>query len=275
MSDKARQGKDLLTQSYAYLNAVKTQIKVQNPESEFVMTRIDTDEFGGKHIRFDQQYNGIKIYGSELLLHTNRDKIDYLNGRWKKSLEKFEVNPSISEATALALISESEKFMPLKDVMGILGDRDPKSELTIYYHDKKPVLTYHITAYPDNLHRWEYFIDAHSGKLINKYVNSCKLHNHGSFGEIIDELPKTLTIADEKTVKNSVLNGHIAMQGTDLLGVSRSINSLDFNGVRYLIDVNRPMFVTTSALPNDPDGTIWTIDAKTPRLKRMISIMTM
>ena len=65
LSDKARQGKDLLTQSYAYLNAVKTQIKVQIPESEFVMTRIDTDELGGKHIRFDQQYNGIKIYGSE------------------------------------------------------------------------------------------------------------------------------------------------------------------------------------------------------------------
>ncbi len=262
LSDKARQGKDLITQSYAYLNAVKTQIKVQNPESEFVMTRIDTDEFGSKHIRFDQQYNGVKIYGSELLLHTNRDKIDYLNGRWKKSLEKFEVNPSISEATALALLSESEKFMPLKDVMGILGDRDPKSELVIYYHDKKPTLTYHITAYPDNLHRWEYFIDAHNGTLINKYVNSCKLHNHGSFGEIVDAKPETPTIIEDKVENSTILNGHIAMQGTDLLGVSRTINSLDFNGVRYLIDVNRPMFVTSSALPNDPDGTIWTIDAK-------------
>lgn len=260
IKDNNRSNKDLYTKSLEYLEAASGLTKIQDPGSELQLISRVEDELGITHFRFQQKYQGVNIYGSEVLVHGQREQINYLNGRWHKSLLDFNIIPNLKAEDVLRTITQEEHLLQNKDPMGIMGDMEPKSELVIYYFEQEPVLVYHITGYPDKLHRWEYFVDANSGKLINKYMNSCKFHNHEKI-EGDEVAPSAPSFPVEENTTFSVLDGAVQMDGIDLFNRTIKLNCIDIAGTRYMIDAVRPMFKPKSALPNEPEGAIWTIDA--------------
>ena len=54
----------------------------------------------------------------------------------------------------------------------------------------------------------------------------------------------------------------VVSNATDLFGTTRTINTYEINGTYYMIDAAKNMFDgVNSNLPDDPVGTVWTIDA--------------
>ena len=270
LEEKARRGKDLEDQSKTYIDKIGKIIGIDNPWEELKLLETNNDDQGQTHLKFNQTYRGVEILGAELITHAERSVINYVNGNWHKSPNNINTIPSISKEVSIAKLGLKDEQDPNNlDNFGLYSQMKPVSKLVLLPQNDTYLLIYHITAYPDFLHKWEYHVDAHTGETIHKYMNSCKLHNHKLDNS---EFKKDLTNHQEECIKSGtetalapnmkpMADGHVVMQGRDLFGITRTINSYEKTGIRYMIDANRDMFRATASLPNNPTGAIWTIDA--------------
>lgn len=132
--------------------------------TEFVLGKSETDNLGFKHIRLEQRYKGLRVVGAECIVHINNHNIIYrINGKYLPDIN-VPVRPDI-DADAASQIGLEEH----KGKAGLQVSMGPS--LVIYgWH-----LTYHfVISYDDEEEgpgQWLYYIDAHTGKIIDRYNN--------------------------------------------------------------------------------------------------------
>lgn len=225
---------------YAYLNELKPLLRMHAPEEQFAIRNISSDRFAKTHIRLDQVYKGVPVYGADVVVHLDEQGSGELfNGRYVKVPDGIATTPVISPADAiekagLHLNRGNEKPVPLP-AFSIVADRlKPEATLTLFH--KKGLfpafrLAYHVVLFSRDHHRWEYFVDASGGDIIHYFENTC--HVDG---------PKTAS-------------------AKDLNNVTRTINTYQLGSYYYLLDASRPMYsAMQSNLPDQPAGGILTID---------------
>ena len=252
---------DLNTRVEHYLSGVKDLLQI--PEQfNFTILSSDVDNIGMEHTRVTQTYNGIPIHGADVIVHSKGD-VTGMNGKTTILPLNLSTEPSISpEEAELVTIADLPKYQKEWSAYYKALDVDRKTnKLTIYPTEDGYRLAYHISIHNTMVDRWEYFLDAQTGAIIDKYQNICKLHNHIENDNHAAEIN-----IDHKTesVIESVIEvaGPSTSSGQDLFGVNRSLNTYEENGDYFMLDVSRPMFdPTNSNLPNEPVGAIWTIDA--------------
>jgi bacillolysin len=227
------------SKAFGYLESLKETLKITAPENEFKITTSETDELNQQHIRMDQIFKGIPVYGGEMILHTDGIEVDKLNGRYFPTPKITNLNPTIDQQKAIDLVkldlkkvSIFQNLTPLEK--SVLKYSAPKSELIIYHENEdlnKEFLTWKIEIRPNLIERWEYFVDAKSGKIISKYNTTCAVDG-----------PATAT-------------------ASDLNNISRSVKSYLKGSNYFLIDASKDMFPGGTVNDEDPQGVIWTIDA--------------
>lgn len=240
-----------------YLDTAAPMMKIKNPSSEFSVVGVDEDELGMKHIRMQQMHQNVPVYGAEIILHGTRDKINFLNGTYYPTFEMDNVTPSLSTDKCESIIYKNMGTQIKYQIdLDQFGDMEPKSELVVYSYEHKFSLVYHFTVYKNLIERWEYFVDAHTGEIINKYESICKFHNHKhNAGESCLE-------TREGTPESVLLDGSTSTNALDLYNINRPINTYQVGSKYYLIDGARDIFSSTpSQMPNNPSGVIWTINA--------------
>ena len=226
--------------SYAFLDQMQPTMHIQQPREEFVVRSISTDPQGEKHVRMQQQYQGVKVYGAEIVLHTKRQQLRQLSGRYQATPTLASTKPSFTEQQAVAVatadLNKETIVRPLKaDEQKLLNYDRPIAELVIYQPDPAAVssLVWHVTIRPNFVERWEYFVDAQNGTVVNYYNHTCHVDGPG------------------------------VSTAQDLSGTPRQIQTYEVDGFDYLIDASRPMFDSEqSTLPDDPVGAIVTLDAR-------------
>lgn len=266
-------GRDVSIQAFDYLEAIKTPLQIKNPAAEFKIIDRKTDELGQTHIKLQQEYKGIKIYGGQVWLHAKAQQVDMFNGRNYATPKIDNIHPTLSKETATDIankaVSKITKVKTLSELeKQLLGDRIAP-ELVIYHPTQStiPHLAWHLHLYPNISNQWEYFIDAHSGEVLDAYKTLCQLHymhndaaNHTCTHEYATNLSNV-----EHNLKASQPNmdGPTTSTAIDLKNSSQIVNAYELSGNFFLIDASRPMFNDfRSNLPNDPVGAIWTIDAQ-------------
>ncbi len=256
--------RDINNAMYNYLLEAKKIMGINDPINEFVETKTSIDEQGNRHIRMQQVYRGIPIFGKEVILHEERNHITSLNGLFAATPESINTTPTINIEENRELV-KTDIGSPIKDIdRSVPGHKNLEQwtqELVILPSEDDAVFTlaYHNTVYTDIITRIEYFVDAHTGKVIDKYESLCKLHNHEAFSHDI----KTIDTNEDVDIDNhqDVVEGGETAQATDLFGNTVTINTWEQGGTYYLLDASRNMFVSTSNMPDEPRGAIWTIDA--------------
>lgn len=240
-----------------YLDTAAPMMKIKNPSSEFSVVAVDEDELGMKHIRMQQMHENVPVYGAEIILHGTRDNINFLNGTYFPTFELDNVTPSITVDKCESIIYENMGSQVKYQIdLDQFGDMEPKSELVVYSYKDKFSLAYHFTVYKNLIERWEYFVDAHTGEIINKYESICKFHNHKHIAG------ESCTETTEGTPENVLLDGSASTNALDLYNISRPINTYQVGSKYYLMDGARDIFSSTpSQMPNNPSGVIWTINA--------------
>ncbi|NJN34979.1 MAG: M4 family metallopeptidase [Saprospiraceae bacterium] len=159
-----------------------------------------------------------------------------------------------------------------------IGGEQFRSDLVIFHVEDRlegERLAWHVVAYPNMMHRWEYFVDAESGVILDSYRASCDFlghihdqlcasHNHAHAPErpenetrfnqnALPTVANVLTTMDGKTIANAL----------DLVDSTRRLNTYQIGQNYYLIDANRAMFnATQSSLPQKPVGAIVTLDSR-------------
>jgi Zn-dependent metalloprotease len=237
-----------------YLKAASPIMRISDPAAEFEILSSDTDDLGMTHVRARQVYKGIPVYGAEVIIHGRGRSFNFLNGIYYPTVD-INITPGITAQASLSQVANDigtyVQYSP--EVKKLFSGLSEKNELTIYPFEGKMILVFHITTYKNLAERWEYFVDASTGKIVHKHLAICKFHNH-SAGEKCDQ-----THSEETS---SFLDGKATANAVDLFNISRLINTYQVGTKFYLIDGSRDMFASLpNQMPNDPEGVIWTIDA--------------
>ncbi|HMX39669.1 MAG TPA: M4 family metallopeptidase, partial [Saprospiraceae bacterium] len=220
---------------------------------EFLPTETSADEQGGLHVRLIQLYKGVEVYGAEVIAHARKGSFEMLNGRYYPTPSLSSVEPKIHAADATWKVIEHFGFDKAKtfwtpEDLKLVGYQPYACHLVIYHHQRKldsERLAWMVTARPNVLERWVYFVDAETGEVLHRFDNTCSFagkHTHAPAPPNSGPVPAT---------------------GTDLLDMPRSFGAWDANGTIYMEDTGKDMFnPNASSMPNDPVGAIVTLDAK-------------
>ncbi len=190
--------------AFNFLDEYNDLFLLQKPKAELKLESEKMDKAGNTHLRFDQYYEGIPVWGAELLLHYDKDGfIKLINGRWEPT-PQIDIAPSVSKDEALQIA---------KDELGKQASwiKDPTSVLHIFTWEGATHLAWRITLIPDMFHIWIYFIDAQSGDILLKY-NDVKF------------------------------DGPIEADGIMVNGEMVSLKAYDLSGIFFLIDATKPMY---------------------------------
>jgi len=244
---------------FNFIENAKELLDIQNAEKEYKVVSVEKDELGMSHVKFAQMHLDVPVYGAEIIFHFD-DRQQFLNGRSVSTPELMSVEPAIDESIA--------KERAVSDIGGITKIENDKynlfdferhtSELVIY----NGVLAYHNTIYKNLVDRWEYMIDANTGEVIKKYESICKFHNHDTDATCNHNNKPENRIEEGVLAGSPPPDGPVVSNGTDLFGQIKQINTYEKSGKFYMLDAARTMFDgQNSSMPDDPVGTIWTIDA--------------
>ncbi|MCF6342305.1 MAG: M4 family metallopeptidase [Bacteroidales bacterium] len=234
-----RNKESVVRAAYAYLKPLAQAMQIDNVDSEFTSMKVWSDEINFTHIKMQQVFKGLKVYGGQIILHGSGGFLTKFNGTYFPTPQISALNPELQMASAVDIaFADVAKTSIIAEVNSFnieqLEYEKAVSELVIYHHDRdinSEKLAWHITLRPNFLERWEYFVDAQTGEIINKYNNTC---------------------ADGPATANA----------TDLNGVNRTINTYLSNGTYYMLNTTLPMFKPGQGeIPDNPVGAILTLNA--------------
>ena len=96
--------------------------------STLQLAKSETDSLGQTHVRFDQFYRGLRVFGAQLVVHMNNDGITAVNGN-------FIPNVSVSTVPALSTQAAAENaVISLRKGAADGAWKTEKTELAIYPH---------------------------------------------------------------------------------------------------------------------------------------------
>lgn len=256
-------------QAVQYLRIISEEMQIQKPAEEFIQKSRYTDQLGITHTRFEQYFQGIKVYNGEVILHAKNGVTNLFNGRFFPTPELASVTPALNENAAVQLVKDAvggaETVQVTEGFEFLIAGETVTTEVVIYHKQDRidgERLTYHITYIPTLADRWEYFIDANTGEILNSYNNVCRFHNHTNTTK--NSTCSHNNVEDKKAIPSTnanMLPPEIA-NATDLLGQTRTINVYQTDGTYFMIDAARPQMFNSSQsnFPDEGVGIIWTID---------------
>ncbi|GAB3335060.1 hypothetical protein GCM10027299_43760 [Larkinella ripae] len=223
--------------AFAFMNQIKTLLNVEKPEDQFQIKSTETDQLGQTHVRMAQTFQGIPVYGRELVAHLKNGTVTLLNGQY--SLIKnatVTARLSLEQATERAFRDVGSESVVRTFGQNLFDMKPSQGALCLYPVADKTVLAYEITIRPNLVERWQYMVDAQTGAILNKYNHTCGV------------------------------DGPVKATSKDLNGISQNINGYQAGSTYYLMDAARGMFdAKSSTMPQKPVGVILTYDARNKR----------
>jgi Zn-dependent metalloprotease len=222
----------------SYLDENRILLRLVNPKDELKLTNSTTDKEGLTHIKYEQYFENIPIWGKELYVHLDsKDNIYLINGKTVPTFENFTTNTNILSESKIVEISSSDlsKTCHIEEIPAqfkeLMHYSAPTLQKYIWCDNKehKPYLVYFVNIRPNIRDNWYYFIDAVTGNVLEKY-------NATNF------------------------DGPVTGTGTDLNGVKRNLNAYLDKGTYYLLDHTKTMFDNSD--PNNVKGEIFILNNK-------------
>lgn len=165
------EGEDLI---WSFLESYQKDFQIKGDVQEHfkLLEEVENEETNTRHYRLQEMYNGIPIYGYQQTVHVDED------GNVTSFLGQFV--PNVKENKKLSRKAKLNEEKALKKALADLEDEvgeveefevEPQPEQYIYVHDGETYLAYAIefNFLEPEPGRWMYFVDAHTGDIINKY----------------------------------------------------------------------------------------------------------
>lgn len=153
--------KTALQKGISHLKEKASEWGIKDAQGEFRLRRIVRDDLGEIHVRLDQEYKGVPVFGNQLIVHLNGD------GTLKSITGSYMAG--INSKTQPVITGQVAKGKAMEQFSGQVT-YEPEVELMLYPVDGKAVLVYRIALENDNIPaRVVMFIDAADGKVVGKY----------------------------------------------------------------------------------------------------------
>jgi bacillolysin len=257
-------------QAVEYLASLQPP-SVKAPMQEFSPREISTDEQGNLHVRLQQVFQGVEVYGGEVLAHTKKGQFEMLNGRYYPTPALTSVEPKLHSADALFRVMQhigpekaQDFWMP--EPLQIMGYQPYRTQLVVYHKGRKldsERLAWQVIARPNAMQRWVYFVDAATGEILHHFDHTCAIDGHRVSESCAHNPAPSILNSPFSTLNSPPPPPPVTGSGQDLLNVNRSFGAWEASGTFYLEDASKSMFnAAASQMPGDPVGAIVTLDAK-------------
>ena len=147
----------------AFLTAYATEFRLVQPEDEMVVASVETDDLGFNRVRLQQRFEGIPVWGAELIVQLDRaNHVNLVQGRYIPTPERLGTIPEITGEDALAIASTK-----LADPES--GCPGCRSDLVIFASDNQPPrLAYRVRVTISMTEGWVMIVDAVTGAMLDK-----------------------------------------------------------------------------------------------------------
>jgi len=181
-------------------------LKLDNPAQELKLQRSNIGRLGKAHLRYQQQYHNVPIWGKDIFVHMNdNDEIYLFQGTQTPTPRGLNTIPSITSPIAIEAVRRHLN-------VGNELIEPATSELMIYtQNDGTSLLTFKVTIKPSIDQRWIYFIDANTQEVVHRINN---IHHAGSV---------------------------VTASGMDAFGIPRTFDAWSENGQFYQINPTIPL----------------------------------
>jgi Zn-dependent metalloprotease len=160
------------------ISANRETFRLDDPDSELKAVESFKDEFGKQHVKFAQWYQGVPVWGQDLVAHLEANGELYsMNARYSPTPKAINVNAANLGAeqaiqiarNKLAAQTSIEEFNEL--AQKVLSYNGPVATKYILIDQKtqQPHLIWHVQIRPNLRDNWYYFIDANSGEILERY----------------------------------------------------------------------------------------------------------
>ncbi|UCD94782.1 MAG: peptidase M4 family protein, partial [Candidatus Zixiibacteriota bacterium] len=154
-----------MEKAHAFIATRQESFKMQQPAEELELINEETDQLGLTHLRFQQVYQGLRVWGCQTIVHFKGENTIYLVGGQTIPTPTFGVIPAVSAAGAV-----EQAMADLKAELTGSG-YESEIELIVYPDEGDPKLAQLVTiTHPDDgTIRWRVFVDAQSGEILNRF----------------------------------------------------------------------------------------------------------
>jgi Zn-dependent metalloprotease len=171
LSQPATRGSELQT-ALSFFQQNRGAFRIDNATDELSLIKSDSDDLGMQHLRFSQRYKGIRVVGGELIAHfTASGVLKTVNGHFESSID-MDVTATVTATSATQIAGD--------DLLSFFGKANPgEAELVVFPWEGSTYIAWRMFFYSDTpMGRWEYFVDAKTGKVIykaNRIMNSAAI----------------------------------------------------------------------------------------------------
>jgi bacillolysin len=192
---------------FDYVNSHKSSFKLGNKKAEesFSIIESTTEANGNKVLRLQQNYNGVPVWGYTQVAHINKDGVlTVISGEVVPELDKQEklkskkqINANKAVAIAVGALGLTPQF-----------EKAPKAEKVVFMKEGTAHYAYlvnlnYLSPEPGN---WNFFIDAESGEIINRYNDMHEVTGTNTTGT------GKGVLGDSKTLNLTLSSGKYYMQ---------------------------------------------------------------
>ncbi|MDP2990969.1 MAG: hypothetical protein Q8O57_10470, partial [Kiritimatiellota bacterium] len=150
----------------AVLDNLSGIMGIREAQNEFAAKKAQDDTLGFRHVRADQTYQGLKVFGGEVIVHFNQEGAAYqVNGRYVPDIA-VDVTPAFAPAEATTLATADLAGLGKSGVAPL-----SPPELVVFAYKTAPRLAYALTltADPQAVNAWRYWIDAQDNRVLLRY----------------------------------------------------------------------------------------------------------
>ena len=200
---------DIVT-ARSFLRENKELLRLTDPDIELQLKKSEHDETDRRHLRFEQRYNGLRVWPAELGIHLDQNGSVYL------MTGAYVPTPDIA-LTAAQITRDDALTRGRLEVLSAANATPTEPELIVYAPgEQTPRLAWQLELVSDS-ERWMVVVDAGDGRILTAYDQVC--------------------------------SGNVAGSGVDLLGQTRPLNVWQQGNTFFLVDTSKKMFDPTSSPP--------------------------
>lgn len=156
-----------------FLDQQRALFGIRSVEAELALRRIEPDaRLGFAHVRLDQTYAGIPVFGRQLVVHLDADeRIVAVNGQFSPNLSlptAAAISAAQAEAAALANL-RAEQLLPFEQARVTITPAPDQTRLMVYIDPAgHATLTWHVRLLTESpLGQWSFFVNARRGTVVH------------------------------------------------------------------------------------------------------------
>ncbi|MEM7383824.1 MAG: hypothetical protein AAF514_02670, partial [Verrucomicrobiota bacterium] len=139
---------------------------LSDPSAELSLVRESVDTLGFTQLRFEQRYNGLRVWPAGITVQARPDgQVHLLTGAYIPTPETLGLNPALGKAEAERLARVSVDAPLHRKVAG--------TEMIVHGTENDPALAYKVELHGEGLRHWTVVVDATDGTIRTRFNRLC------------------------------------------------------------------------------------------------------